>query len=128
MRYRLKSFQYALEGMKTMLTEEPNAKIHSLITLVVVFAGLFFQISRWEWVAVVLCTGWVFSMELVNTSIERMANFVSPQFHEAIKRIKDLAAAAGLMSAIGSVITGVIIFLPKILELLSGGSDKAFPE
>ncbi len=120
MRYRLKSFQYALEGIKTMLTEEPNAKIHSLITLVVVFAGLFFQISRWEWVAVVLCTGWVFSMELVNTSIERMANFVSPQFHEAIKRIKDLAAAAVLMSAIGSVITGFIIFLPKIVELISG--------
>ena len=80
--------------------------------------GFVFKISAGEWIAVIFCIGFVFALELINTSIENMADFVSQDYHNSIKKTKDLAAGAVLISAIAAVITGLIIFVPKIIELL----------
>ena len=110
---RLKSFQYAFNGLQTLFREEPNAKIHLFIMLCVLIAGFVFRISVGEWIAVVLCIGLVIALEIINSTLENMADFVSPEKHETIKKIKDLAAGAVLVGAIVSAIVGVIVFLPK---------------
>jgi len=114
---RIRSFGYAINGLKILVKEEHNARIHLFVTLCVVLAGALLRISAIEWVAVVFAIGLVIALEAVNSSIENLADFVSPEKHHWIKKIKDLAAAAVLVGAIASVIVGLIVFVPKILNL-----------
>jgi undecaprenol kinase/diacylglycerol kinase (ATP) len=118
---RLKSFKYAFNGLKVLFQEEHNSRIHLLATVCVVIAGYAFRISQYEWIAIIFAIGLVLTVEIINTTIEDIADFVSPEKHEKIKRIKDLAAAAVLVSAVTALIIGLIIFLPKILTLLGNG-------
>jgi undecaprenol kinase/diacylglycerol kinase (ATP) len=111
---RLQSFQYAFNGFKTLFSEEHNSRIHLFITVIVVLLGFYFQLSNPEWIFITICIAFVFFAELLNSSIENIADFISPEKHPTIKKVKDLAAAAVLVSAISSVIIGLIIFLPKI--------------
>jgi undecaprenol kinase/diacylglycerol kinase (ATP) len=115
MHKRIKSFRYAFEGLGTLLREEPNARIHLVAALVVTFAGIWFRVSSAEWLVLMLTFGMVIALEILNSVVERIADFVSPERHPAIKKIKDLAAAGVLVTAITAVMVGVIIFLPKIL-------------
>ncbi|MDR0505422.1 MAG: diacylglycerol kinase family protein [Dysgonamonadaceae bacterium] len=117
-RKRLVSFKYAFSGLKILLKEEHNARIHLFIALFVLVAGIVFRISMYEWIVIFLCIGGVFALELINSAIENIADFVSPEKHETIKKIKDLSAAAVLTGAMISFIAGIIIFIPKIIALL----------
>jgi diacylglycerol kinase len=110
---RLKSFMYAFEGVKVLLREEHNSRIHLLAALVAVAAGIYFNINSYEWMAVVFSIGLVFTAEIFNTVIENLCDFVSPGQNEKIKRIKDLSAAAVLVSAVTAFCIGLIVFLPK---------------
>lgn len=114
---KLKSFTYAFHGLRILLQEEHNARIHVFVALCVVVAGFIFNISTMEWVAVLLSIGLVISLETINSSIEHIADFISPDKHKKIKAIKDLAAAGVLISAITALIIGLLIFIPKILVL-----------
>jgi diacylglycerol kinase len=109
----LRSFRYAFNGLKVLIAEEHNARIHMVITVVVIGVGLYFRLSAGEWTLVLLCMALVFSMELINSAIENLADFISPEQNEQIKRVKDLSAAAVLVSAIIAAIVGLIVFLPK---------------
>ena len=112
---RIKSFRYAFEGLTAFFATEHNAIIHLLITILVFGAALFFNVNKGEWVAIILAAGFVWATELFNTAIERLADLVSKDFHQGIKFIKDVSAAAVLVAAVAAFLTGVIIFLPKIL-------------
>ena len=114
---RLESFKYGFDGFKTLFLEEHNARIHLFIALIIILTGFYFNLSSIEWLFIIFCIGFVFFAELVNSSIENIADFVSPEKHNSIKKVKDLAAAAVLTSAVTSVIVGLIIFLPKIFSL-----------
>ena len=114
---RIKSFEYAFSGLKILIREEHNARIHLFAALGVVVAGFIFNISISEWIAVIFAIGLVITIELINSSIENISDFISPEKHNSIKKIKDLAAAGVLMSAITALIIGMIIFTPKILIL-----------
>lgn len=116
---RLKSFTYAFAGLKLLFKEEHNAWIHLFVTVCVIAAGILFKISLLEWVAVAFAIGLVFSFEIMNTSVENIADFICPERDDRIKRIKDLAAAAVLVSAITAAVVGLLVFVPKIIELLS---------
>ena len=116
---QLKSFKYAFNGLQLLIREESNAKIHLFITVCVLIAGFVFRISGSEWIAVVLCIGLVFALESFNSAIENLVDFVSPGKHEAIKKVKDLAAGAVLVGAIASAIVGLMVFLPKIIGLFT---------
>jgi len=113
----IESFGHALNGLKIMVHYERNARIHLVVGLTVVVAGFILQISSAEWIAVVFATGLVPVLELINTSIEYLADYISPELHPAIKIIKDLAAASVLLGAIMAAIIGFIVFIPKILAL-----------
>lgn len=112
---RLKSFKYAFNGFKVLLKKEHNARLHLFFTILVIVLGFIFNISILEWLFILFAIGFVFTTEILNTCIEKLADFISPEKNEKIKIIKDLAAAAVLTSAIISVIIGFIIFLPKLL-------------
>jgi len=111
---RLKSFPHAFNGFKIALKEEHNMRIHLVATLCVLAFGIIFDINKYEWIAIIFAIGFVFTMELINSAIENVADFVSLEKHDTIKKIKDLSAAAVLVSAIVAVFIGLIVFLPKI--------------
>lgn len=111
---RKKAFGYAWQGIQTLFRKEAHARIHLAAAFCVTVAGFVFGLSRMEWVAVVFCIGGVFMAEGFNTSIERVCDKVSPERNPLIKDAKDIAAGAVLLFVIAAVITGLIIFVPKI--------------
>lgn len=114
---RLNSFKYAFNGLKILLKEEHNARIHLIAAICVLVAGFVLKISVNEWILVVISIGMVFSMEIINSSIENIADFISPEKHDKIKKIKDLSAAGVLICALMAFTVGLIIFAPKIIAL-----------
>lgn len=114
---RLKSFKYAINGLKILIIDEHNSRIHLVALFIAVTLGIILKISNTEWLVIVIVIGFVFSMEIINSAIESLADFVSPNYHETIKKVKDLSAAAVLVSAIVSVVSASIIFIPKIFIL-----------
>ena len=113
----IKSFGYAFNGIRQMIVQEQNAKIHLIAFLVVVGAGFYFHFSATEWIAIVIVSGGVFVAEAFNTSIETLSNTISPAYNTSIKQVKDFAAGAVLVATLTSIIVGFIIFLPKIMAL-----------
>ncbi|MGB3589229.1 MAG: diacylglycerol kinase family protein, partial [Tunicatimonas sp.] len=103
---RIKSFRYAISGLRVLFKEEHNARVHLAITFLVIILGVFFGLSVTEWVVIVLTIGFVLVTEILNTAIEDIADFISPQRDVRIKRIKDLGAAAVLLSAVTAVVIG----------------------
>lgn len=114
---RIKSFTYSFNGLKILFREEHNSRIHLFSTLVVILLGFALNISNIEWIALIFACGFVFVTEILNSSIENIADFVSPEKNEQIKKVKDLSAAAVLFSALTAFIIGIIIFSPKIYQL-----------
>jgi diacylglycerol kinase (ATP) len=112
---RLRSFGHALRGGMLLLKTQPNARIHLVVTLVVVTAGAGWRISPGEWTLVVLACGLVWLTEALNTALEFLADEVSLERRDGIKRAKDVAAFAVLVSALAAVGIGVAVFGPRIL-------------
>jgi diacylglycerol kinase len=115
LRSRLKSFVYAFAGIRQFVFREHNARIHLVATIAVIIAGFVLRVSYIEAAILALATGLVWITEIINTCIERLADHVSPDRHPNIKIIKDLAAGAVLIAVITAVITGLFIFIPKII-------------
>lgn len=116
-RKRIASFRYAFNGIRLLIQKEHNAWIHCFAAICVLIAGFFFGLSSTEWIAISIVIGAVFAAEAINSSIEALADLVSPDYNEAIKKTKDLAAGAVLILAIAATTVGLIIFIPKIGNL-----------
>ena len=114
-RDRVRSFQHAFNGFRQLFYEEHNARIHSIAAIIVVCAAIYFDISMYEWLAVLFAIGLVFITEILNTSIENLGDFITTDKIAAMKKIKDLSAAAVLTSVIVAIVTGLIVFLPKLM-------------
>jgi diacylglycerol kinase len=117
-RSRYSSFTYALKGLTVLLTTQPNFVIHVVSGILVTLAGFYFHISRGEWLAIALTIVIVLLTEVFNTAIEFIVDLVSPEYHPIAGKIKDISAAAVLLSAIGAVVVGLIVFGPKVWALL----------
>lgn len=115
---RLRSFKYAFSGIRTLFREERNAQLYVLFAIIALLMSWWLQISSMEWIVICSAIGLMFAMEAVNTALEELADFACNQkIHHTIKKVKDLAAAAVLITAIVALIVGLIIFLPKLLAL-----------
>jgi diacylglycerol kinase (ATP) len=114
-RSRIKSFSFALAGIRSFIIREHNARIHLVGTLAVIVVAWFLHVSFTEAVVLTIVTGLVWITELLNTCIERLSDLVTRERNPHIKIIKDLAAGAVLIAAITAVIVGLFIFIPKIL-------------
>ena len=111
----INSFGYALKGIHLAVKSEINMRIHVFVMIMVIFCGVFFNISVTEWLLCLLCFALVISTEMLNTSIEKIVNMISPQRNQMAGEIKDIAAGAVFVNAIISVIIGLFIFIPKLL-------------
>ncbi|TAK42591.1 MAG: diacylglycerol kinase family protein [Saprospiraceae bacterium] len=116
---RLDSFRYAFAGIAELVRSQPNAMIHLSAAALVIIAGLFFGLSRMEWCAVVFAITIVIAAEAVNTALEYLTDLISPNYHPLAGKAKDLAAGAVLISSVGAIVVGIIIFLPKVIALFS---------
>ncbi len=114
---RMASFKYAFNGIFLLLRYEHNAWLHIFISICVIIAGFLLKISVMEWIAVILACGCVLAVEALNTAIERLADVVSPEYNEAIKKVKDLSAGGVLLMSLAAAAVGIIIFIPKLIGL-----------
>lgn len=114
----IKSFTYAWQGILYCLKTQLNFRIHLLALALVTAAGFIFTISKQEWLAVIICCSVVIAAEMINTATEKFCDMYTTEKNESIKIIKDVSAGAVLVCAIGSAVTGCIIFVPKIFVLL----------
>ncbi|MBU8879431.1 diacylglycerol kinase family protein [Bacillus sp. FJAT-29790] len=111
----IRSFGFAISGIKSAVLKERNMKIHLLISIAVIGLGIWLSLSTVEWLFVLFAIGGMLSLELLNTAIERAVDLVTAKYHPLAKEAKDIAAGSVLIYALLSVITGLIIFLPKII-------------
>ena len=110
-----KSFYYAFQGMKNCVESERNMMIHFSAFILVIIAGFLFKISTTEWLICLLLCGLVMALELVNTAVETAIDLSMPLIHPKAKLAKDTAAGAVLVIAITALISGLIIFVPKVI-------------
>ncbi len=114
-KFSILSFKYASEGLISALNEEPNLKFHFLAAVVVVIISFFLNISRQDWIMVILLIGLVITVELTNTAIEAVVDHFAPTQHPGAKLAKDISAGAVLVAALTSAIGGILIFYPYLI-------------
>ena len=112
---RLKSISFALKGAYKLITTEHSIMIQFSIAILLVIAGFYFHISREEWMMQTLAVGLVLGIESLNTAVEKIADFIHPEFHERIGFIKDIAAGAVMFAATAAIVVGLLIYVPKFL-------------
>ena len=110
---RLKAFKYAFKGA-WLLRKESSIKVQLFCALVVTVLGFYFEISAVEWCIQLLAIGLVLAVEGLNTAIEKIADFIHPDYHEKIGVIKDVSAGAVTFAAISAGIIGLIIYIPYL--------------
>ena len=112
---RIKSLKYAFKGLWLLLSAEHSIMVQTAIAILVTLLGWWLDISRTEWILQILAIGLVLVAESLNTAIEKICDFIHPDYDERIGFIKDISAGAVTFAAITAIITGFIIYLPKFL-------------
>jgi len=112
---RLKSIGFALKGAYKLITTEHSIMVQFSIAILLVVAGFYFHISREEWMIQTLAFGLVLGIESLNTAVEKIADFIHPEFHDRIGFIKDIAAGAVMFAATAAIVIGLLIYVPKFL-------------
>jgi len=110
---RLKSVSFAVKGAIKLITTEDSVKVQFWIAILMTIAGFYFNISAIEWLFQILSIGLVMSIEGLNTAVEKIADFIHPEYHERIGFIKDISAGAVFFAAITAIVIGLIIYVPK---------------
>lgn len=113
------SFKYAYEGLKWAFTEHPNFQIHAAISMLVLTAAVLFRINRIELIILIFTILLGFIVEMVNTSIEEITDLVTVKWAKQAKIAKDVSAGMMLLTAMGAIVIGVLIFAPYIFAMLN---------
>ncbi len=116
---RVKSFRYAFKGIWTMISSQHNAWIHAAATLLVIIVGVWFGLTKAEWCWIILAVTSVWTAETVNTALEFLVDLVSPEYNPLAGKVKDVAAGAVLITAIGAAIIGLVIMGPYALDKIN---------
>ena len=112
---RLKSLKYAFNGALKLIATEHSIMVQFTLAILLIFAGFFFKINKTEWLFQTLAIGLVISIEGLNTAVEKVADFIHPNFNDKIGFIKDISAGAVFFAAMTAIAIGIIIYLPKFL-------------
>jgi diacylglycerol kinase (ATP) len=116
---RIRSVRYALRGLRLILLSQHNAWVHFAATIGVVLVGLLCRLSNWEWCLIVSAITVVWMAESLNTAFEFLCDVASPDFHPMVEKSKDAAAGAVLLGAMGSVVVGLLVFVPHLIKLFT---------
>lgn len=112
---RLKSMVFALKGAFKLITTEHSIMVQSSLAVLMIIAGFYFDITHEEWLVQTLVIGLVLGIEGLNTAVEKIADFIHPDYHERIGFIKDIAAGAVFFAALTAIAVGCIIYIPKFI-------------
>lgn len=110
---------FAWQGINQFFSRDRNGKIQLVIGLTAIILGFTVSLSSIQWILVLFCIGLVISLEMINSAIEKYCDLVTTNFHPGIKIIKDVAAGAVLVASITSLIIGLIIFIPALVQVLN---------
>jgi diacylglycerol kinase (ATP) len=113
---RLRSFKFAISGAYKLIRTEHSIMVQTSLSLLLIVAGFYFDISKTDWMFQILAIGLVISIEGLNTAVEKIADFIHPDYHDKIGFIKDIAAGAVFFAAVAAVTIGLFIYLPYILS------------
>ncbi|WP_346857706.1 diacylglycerol kinase family protein [uncultured Draconibacterium sp.] len=116
---RIKSFTYAFNGLRILIKEEHNARVHLFAAALVILVSFLLKLNQTEWLFVILAIGLVLSAEIVNTIAENICDFISTEKHPKIKNIKDLSAAYVLISVFTSLVIAALVFIPRLQILVN---------
>lgn len=111
---RFKSIGFAFKGAIKLITTEHSIMVQSSAAVLLIIAGFYFHISHEEWLIQTLAIGLVLGIEGINTAVEKVADFIHPEFHERIGFIKDISAGAVFFAAMAAIAIFSIIYIPKI--------------
>lgn len=112
------SFKDAGRGLKYAFLHEQNFRIQIFLALIVVILTLIFPLKAWEIILLILLTITVLTVELLNTALEYFADLLKPRLHHYVSIVKDIMAGAVLISSLGALAIGLIVFLPHFIGLL----------
>ena len=112
-----KSFGYAFQGIFNTIRTERNIKIHCAAAILVTIFGIWLQISKTEWMICFILFGLILALELVNTAVEATVDLFTEERKPLAKKAKDAAAGAVLIAAIFAAVIGILIFIPKLLDV-----------
>ncbi len=113
----LASFGYAFSGLRYCFRTQRNFRIHLAIAIAIALLGIFLSLTWVEWAVFAMMVVLVLAAEMINTMIEALVDLVTVEYHPLAKVAKDVAAGVVLLTAIGAVVVGVLIFLPKLLAV-----------
>ena len=116
--YQLRTFGFAFNGLHKFFWSETKASIHTIAALLAVITGLVLKISLFQWGLITLVIGLVFISELINSSIEKLVDMISPEKNQQAGLIKDMAAGAVLFASLIAIITGLLVFVPASIDWL----------
>jgi diacylglycerol kinase (ATP) len=111
---RRRSFVYAWRGLRMVLRSQHNARIHATASMGVVLLGVLLGVGRLEWLALIFAVVSVWTAESLNTAFELLCDVASPDFHPLVEKAKDVAAGAVLISALGALLVGGLVFGPHL--------------
>lgn len=109
------SFKNAFKGVFWAFKTQPNFRIHFFLSLLAIFGGIYFKISYFEWLTILILIILGLTVEMINTAIEATTDAIDDKWREDIKIAKDVSAGAMLIVAIGAFLVALIIFFPKII-------------
>ncbi len=111
---RIKSIGFAIRGAILLIRTEASIKIQVCVGLIVTAAGFYFDISATEWMIQIFAIALVLGTEGMNTAVEKLSDYIQPEFDKKIGLIKDISAGAVMLVSIAASIIGCIIYFPKI--------------
>lgn len=112
---RIKSIKYAAKGLWILISSENSIITQVIIALIMTIFGFIMHLSATEWMFQIMAIGLILVAESLNTTIEKLADFIHPEYHKQIGRIKDISAGAAFFAAIIAIIIGLIIYVPKFI-------------
>lgn len=115
----INKFQDAFAGIYLGVVGQSSFIVHSWVFVAVVLLGVALRIEAWQWTVVLLVSGSVVSLELVNSAIESLARSITNEYHPSIDQALKIASAAVLIAALTAILVGLIIFLPPLWKLLT---------
>lgn len=114
------SFKNCIDGLRFININEDNFKREILLGIITLVLSYLLKIDKIEFIIIIIVIGLVLVSEIINTAIERLVDSVSPKYNKLAGEVKDIAASSVLLMCIFSLVVGVIIFVPKIINLLGG--------
>lgn len=113
----VKSFKFAYRGFVYVFKNEQNFRIQLVVSIIVVLLMIFFQLPSWKVITLFIVIGAILILEIMNTIFEKISDMLQPRIHHYVAIIKDLMAAAVLLTSLGAIVIGIIIFWPYIIDL-----------